>query len=177
MKVHRSMRIPALSIPLLVGGAILGSAVTPAAKAEGTEGAVLRLTAHAQVPGDTIDVPSTPLEAAAVEFARGWSESSSQVLVPLMAPEIRLQLSGSGRSGLSPRQAIAAVEEFLRPYRRGGTVVSRAAALDSSPDRGFAEILWSAMAVGTADTSPNTVFVGLIRLDGDWKVDEIRLLP
>lgn len=171
----------ALALPPILGGVAIffGVAHPPGAGGEIVDpDRVLSSGAGFQVPGDTIDVPSNPLEGAAVEFARGWAESSSGSLLALMAPEgIRLQLEGAGRSGLSPRQAVAAVGEFLRPYRRGGTVVSRAAVLDSSPDRGFAELLWSAMAVGTADTAPNTVFVGLIRLDGAWKVDEIRLLP
>jgi hypothetical protein len=133
--------------------------------------------ARGDVAQDTIEIPSTPLESAAVGFAQAFALGSEDALGKLLWSEgIRLQLAGSGRAGLSARQAVASLMEFLRPYDRNRTLVSRAAPLEGSPDRGFAEVLWTARAVGTSDEVTSTLFLGLRRDEGDWKIDEVRIL-
>jgi hypothetical protein len=54
--------------------------------------------------------------------------------------------------------------------------VTRAAPIAGSPDRGFAEIVWSGRVVGTSQELRRTAFVGLMRDSGGWRVDEFRLL-
>ena len=160
----------ALAIGLVVSSLVSGN--TPVARAtpspSGGKGAL---------PADTIEVPSTPLEVTAVGFARAFASASADELSRLMAPAgIRLQIEGSGRGGLSPRQAVASILEFIRRYEGGRAVVNRAEPLSGSPDRGFAEVLWSARAAGTSDQLGLAIFLGLARDGEEWRVDEIRLL-
>lgn len=175
--------------PVLAAGVLLcGSALAPSTgRLSASPAAAMRASATPDLStatrggrtwGDTIDVPSTPLEVAAVEFARAFSSGSETALGALLAPEgIHLQISGAGRAGLSSRQALASLMEFLRAYDRSKTLVSRAAPLDGSPDRGFAEVLWLAHAVGTSDEINLTLFLGLQEGDqGEWKIDEVRIL-
>jgi hypothetical protein len=130
---------------------------------------------HASV--DTIEVPQTPLEFAAVGFARAFAAGSADGLDNLMSSEgIRLQIEGPGGGGLSSRQAVASLLELVRRYEGGTAVVSRAEPLDGTADRGFAEVLWSARAAGTSDLLGLTLFLGLARQSDEWRVDEVRLL-
>jgi hypothetical protein len=126
---------------------------------------------------DTIEVPRTPLEFAAVGFARAFAAGSAESLGDLMSPDgIRLQIEGPGGGGLAPRQAVASLLELVRRYEGGSAVVSRAEPLDGSADRGFAEVLWSARAAGTSDLLGLTLFLGLARQGNEWRIDEVRLL-
>ncbi|MEX0856076.1 MAG: hypothetical protein WD056_00775 [Gemmatimonadota bacterium] len=126
---------------------------------------------------DTILVASTPLEAATMEFARGFSDPSGDRLGAILAiGGIRLHIEDTGHAGLSSRQAVAAIREFLRGYDGGGVVVLRAALVEGSPSRGFAELRWSARMAGTSQEIRRTLFLGLYQESGDWRVDEVRLL-
>lgn len=127
---------------------------------------------------DTIDVPSTPLEVAAVGFAEAFASASEEALAELLSPGgIHLQINGSSRAGLSSRQAVASLMEFLRLYDGSQTLVSRAAPLDGSPERAFAEVFWTARAAGTSDKVALTLFLGLREDEDGWKIDEVRVLP
>ena len=137
--------------------------------------------AQAHVAGvaslDTIQVASNPLEAASLGFAGAVAGGSGVDLARFLAADgIRLQLSGPAHTGISSRQAVASLRELLRGFDRGQTFLSRASPADGSPDRGFAEVLWSARAVGTSDEIHRTFFLGLVRDRGDWRVEEVRLL-
>ena len=127
--------------------------------------------------GDTIQVAANPLEAASLGFAsavaRGAEADLSRFLV---AEGIRLQLDGPTHAGISSRQAVASLRELLRDFDGGQTRVSRVTRVDGSPDRGFAEVLWTARAAGTSDDVHLTLFLGLLRDREDWRVDEVRLL-
>lgn len=127
---------------------------------------------------DTVLVPSTPLESAAVAFARALSNPSGDVLAALLVPSgIRLQLGGTDHGGLSARQASASLREFLHQYEAGSAVVGRAVPVDGSPVGGFAEVLWSGRMPGTSQAIRRTLFVGFVMQGETWRVDEVRLLP
>jgi hypothetical protein len=90
---------------------------------------------------------------------------------------IRLQMDRVGHAGLSSRQAVASLRDYLRGYDGGRTVVARTAPVEGSSDRGFAEILWSARVAGTSQIVQRTLFVGLVREPAGWRVEEVRILP
>ncbi len=126
---------------------------------------------------DTIEVATNELEAVSLGFARAVADGAFGELSGLFVPTgIRLQLDGPAHAGISPRQAVASLREFLRGFEQDRTLLSRASNVDGSPDRGFAEVLWSGRAAGTSDQVRRTLFLGLVRNGGDWRVDEIRLI-
>jgi hypothetical protein len=132
-------------------------------------------------PAGVVDAPrelsQSPLEFAAVEFARAFAAGSAERMGELMAQGgIRVQIEGPGSGGLSPRQAVASLVELVRRYEGGSAVVSRAEPVDGSADRGFAEVHWSARPVGTSDMLGLTLFLGLAREGEQWRVDEVRLI-
>lgn len=126
---------------------------------------------------DTIRVPTGPLEAASFAFARALSDVSGDELTLIFAEDgIRLHLDTTGRAGLSSRQAVASIREFLRGYDPGEAVVTSAATIEGSPNRGFAEVVWAARVARTSHEVRRTLFIGLHR-DGEvWRVDEVRFL-
>lgn len=128
-------------------------------------------------PIDTIRTPSGPLEVATFAFVKALVDLSGAEMSEAFAPEgVRLQVDGEDYAGLSSRQAVASIREFLRGYERSLAAVVRAAPVEGSPTRGSAEILWSGWASGTSHHVRRTVFVGL-RRDGEvWRVDEVRFL-
>ena len=128
------------------------------------------------IRGDTIRIASNPLEAASLGFARAVTGDSEDFSRFFAADGIRLQLDGPPHAGISSRQAIASLRKFLRRFDGGQTFVSRASPVDDSPERAFAEVLWSAYAAGTSDETHRTLFLGLFREGDDWRVDEVRLL-
>ena len=167
-----------ISVLVLAGAAPTGASPLGAWSLEASSLGAPPLTSwDARAAADTIEVPQTPLEFAAVGFARALAAGSADGLGSLMSLDgIRLQIEGPGGGGLSSRQAVASLLELVRRYEGGTAVVSRAEPLDGSADRGFAEVLWSARAAGTSDMLGLTLFLGLARQSDEWRVDEVRLL-
>jgi hypothetical protein len=117
------------------------------------------------------------IEGAARAFAGAWASGSVERITPLLSGSgIRLQLDGGPHGPLSPRQASVALRDFLRGYQGGGAVVTRAAPVDGSRDRGFAEIRWISRVAGTSQELRRDVFLGMKFEDDRWRVDEVRLL-
>ncbi|MSR22931.1 MAG: hypothetical protein EXR92_05210 [Gemmatimonadetes bacterium] len=138
----------------------------------------LAMGPSASVAPDTIDVVSNPLEAAALAFAQALFDASGGGMTAILAPAgIRLQLGGAAHVGLSSRQTVASLRDFLREYEGVRTAVTQAGLVAGSSDRGFAEIHWSARVAGTSEAIRRTLFVGLVGGDGGWRVDEVRFLP
>jgi hypothetical protein len=129
------------------------------------------------VVGDTVRTPAGALEVASIAFARAIAEVSGEGMTLVFAANgIRLHLDDDAYAGLSSRQAVASIREFLRGYDAGVAVVSRTALVEGTSNRGFAEVLWVARMVGTSHEMRRTLFIGLHR-DGDaWRVDEVRFL-
>ena len=129
------------------------------------------------VRGDTIDIATNELEEASLGFATALSSDPDGDVEWLLAPAgIRLQLGGAVRSGVSPRQAAASLRGFTRGFDYEQTVLRRTSPVDGSPDRGYAEVLWSGRASGTSDEIRRTFFLGLSRSAEGWQIDELRVL-
>ncbi len=117
------------------------------------------------------------IESAAQSFAGAWGSGSVDRLSSLLSPSgIRLQLDGASHGSLSARQASAVLRDFLGGYEGGVATVSRAAPVDGSRDRGFAEIRWTSRLAGTSQELNRNLFVGMKFEEDGWRVDELRLL-
>ncbi len=127
----------------------------------------------AQVPEE-----NTELRSAVDGLARAWARGNADGVANHFARGgLSLKLDGPVRASVAPRQASAALRDFFRSYEGGEIQVVRAAPLAGTPDRGFAEIRWSAPVSGTSQSVQRSLFLGLF-FDGEsWRVDELRLLP
>ena len=129
------------------------------------------------VRSDTIDIATNELEEASLGFARALSSDADGDVEWLLSPAgIRLQLGGPARSGVSPRQAAASLRGFIGGFDDEQAVLRRTSPVDGSPDRGYAEVLWSGRASGTSDEIRRTFFLGLSRSAAGWQIDELRVL-
>ncbi len=129
----------------------------------------------AQAQEEAMDPELAPI---AQEFARLWAAGQAEGLGPLLARDgIRLQLDGPARSATPPRQAVAAVRDFLRGFEERTAQATRAAVAGGTEDRGFVELAWSARRTGTSQWVEYTLFLSMTRMDERWRVEEIRLLP
>lgn len=116
------------------------------------------------------------LEDTAGRFAGLWSSADIGRIGDLLVPDgIRLHLGEVGHHDLAPRQALAALRDFLRAHRSNGARMDRVSEVGGQPPRGFAEITWEAVAQGTTEMLRYTVYVGFILEDESWHISELRV--
>jgi hypothetical protein len=156
---------------LLLPGLV--SPVSPAAGTGTGVSLVATFSLAAQVPEE-----SAGLRSAVEGLAQAWARGNADGVANHFARGgLSLKLDGPVRASVAPRQASAALRDFFRSYEGGEIQVVRAAPLAGTPDRGFAEIRWSAPVSGTSQSVQRSLFLGLV-FDGEtWRVDELRLLP
>lgn len=116
------------------------------------------------------------LEIAAGRFARAWAAADAEGIGTLLASgSVSLHLDDVSHGSLSPRQAVAALQGFLQGRETRKIRVVRTSEVGGSPSRGFAEVAWQAVAVGTVEDLTYTVYVGFVLEEG-WKVTEVRVM-
>jgi hypothetical protein len=117
------------------------------------------------------------LEEEAVAFARVWTEKDGSGLRERISPAgIRLHLPHEEHLLIRPRQAQAALEEFLNRYAAGEALISRVSLAGRDGRTGFAEIRWHTMTPGLSEAVIFTVFLGYTLTEDRWTVTEIRVL-
>lgn len=118
------------------------------------------------------------LRATAERVAELWTSGGVSALGDLLLDRgVRFHAGPGGRETLDTRKATAALEDLLERRRTASARVVRVSAMEGSPQRGSAEIVWEAVAPGTSEVLRYTLFVGMVREDGRWRVYEIRVLP
>jgi hypothetical protein len=125
---------------------------------------LLASPAHAQNPAQTLE-----------RIAAAWHKGDANAITALAARAgISVDVDGRAVGPLGARQAAAVLRRVFgdRESVSARTSMSRA----TGNDRAFGEISWSMKARGTTIPERATIFVALIREDGDWRVSEIRLL-
>ena len=125
-----------------------------------------------------VEMQPSELEVVAARFTAALGQGNVDQMARLLSEDgIRLRLQGLDRSALSVRQAQAALRDFFRGYEPGAAHLVRAAPVAGSPGRGFAEVRWQTRVAGTSHPAVHSVFLGLVRGEDGWRVDELRLLP
>jgi hypothetical protein len=123
------------------------------------------------------NVSQPALEEEANRFAQAWSQEDVRALGSLMTRRgIRLHLPGEEHSRIPPRQAQAAVAEFMERYVPGEVEVTRVSIVGGSPQEGYAELRWATRASDPAEPLTFTLFVAFALEDESWRVTEIRIL-
>ena len=117
------------------------------------------------------------LEEEAAVFAGAWTDKNAGALKDHMATAgIRLHLPDEEHVLIRPRQAQAALEEFLNRYGDGEAALSRVSLAGDEGKVGFAEIRWQTTSPGLPEAVTFTVFLGYSLIDERWTVNEIRVL-
>lgn len=143
---------------------------------------ILMLALGIGVSGLPLELPlglsaQNTLEEEAALFARAWTEKDAAELRARMVPTgIRLHLPDEEHLLIRPRQAQAALEEFLKGYADGEVLLSRVSTTGDEGQRGFAEIRWQTTSPGLSEAVTFTVFLGFSLNDERWTVTEIRVL-
>ncbi len=88
---------------------------------------------------------------------------------------IRLQLQGEEHVSIKPKQAQAALKDFLYRYPARESKVIEVSAAVGDPALGFAEISFQTGAPGLPDPVIFSLFVGYALENDTWRVTEIRV--
>jgi hypothetical protein len=116
------------------------------------------------------------LEALTEAIARAWSSGEADALAPHLSDEgIDLSLDGEAHSGVSRRQARAALAGFLGDWDPEGVSVRQAENLGGEPVRALLEFGWEPTARGTPERRSFVIFVSLQRTPDAWRIEEIRV--
>ncbi len=116
------------------------------------------------------------LEAEAARFAAAWEAGDYQALGRVMRSEgIRLQLRGEEHVSIKPKQAQAALKDFLDRYPARESEVKEVSATLGDPALGFAEISFQTGAPDIPDPVIFSLFVGFALESDTWRVTEIRV--
>ncbi len=110
----------------------------------------------------------------AVELARSTWLSHDYVRLFASSDTVRLQLPGIGRhQGLQPAHAARFLTEYLAAANEIEFGLKRIRT--ASEDHAYAQLIRRYVVRGTADERVETVFLGFRRVDGRWRLREVRV--
>lgn len=124
-----------------------------------------------------------PTPAAAqggLDEAVGWAREAwlTHDVAALVANSdtVRLQIPGVAVSAsLKPGQAARLLERYLKPSKEGTFNLKGVRRL--APDHAYAEVERKYVVRGTSEERGETVFLGFRRIDGTWRLREVRVTP
>lgn len=141
----------------------------------GTSGAAGRAMAPYAAPGGAAAQQMDSLLAASRRAARAWRGHDFTSLVA-GSPGVMVRLGGTEPSApLRPAQAAQTLQTFA-----GGADELEVEVLAVRPvdaDRAYAEVQRTFAVRGTASRGVQTLYVGLRRVGGVFRVVEVRLVP
>lgn len=116
-------------------------------------------------------------EQVATRFATAWQGERGGVIEGLLAPAgARLNLEGHGYGGVAPRRILAALGSYWEDWASSSVRVARVSQMAEEPNRAYGELVWHGSSEVTGEAFEATIFLGLIRTDGGWRVDELRTM-
>jgi hypothetical protein len=117
----------------------------------------------------------TELEAAVERGRAAWLSHDYEALF-VSSDTVRLQLPESGRhQGVTPAHAAQVLKEYLSPADEISFELRRIR--EASEDHAYAQLARRYVVRGTADERIETVFLGFRRVDGRWRLREVRVTP
>jgi hypothetical protein len=115
------------------------------------------------------------LSDAAERAKQAWSAHDAQALVG-QSSNIVLQIPGADPSSpLGRSQAIELLRRYLRPAEERGLDVT--AIREVEPGKGFVELTRRYVVAGTTELRRETLFLGYRKMDGEWRLVELRSAP
>lgn len=116
-------------------------------------------------------------EQVAARFASAWQGERTRGIQDLLAPDgARLNLESDGYGGVAPRRILAALESYWEDWVSDSVEVARVSQMDEEPNRAYGELVWRGSSEVTGESFEATIFLGLVRTDAGWRVDELRTI-
>ncbi|MCZ6917633.1 MAG: hypothetical protein O7I93_12710 [Gemmatimonadetes bacterium] len=120
-------------------------------------------------------VGQTPLDRAVEQVRVAWLRHDYEGLVA-SSDTVRLQLPEVGRSpAVNPAHAASVLEEYLSSANEIAFEVRQIR--PASEDHAYAQIIRRYVVKGTSDERVETVFLGFRRIEGRWRLREVRVTP
>ncbi len=133
-------------------------------------GGVLVCQCAMVVPG----IAQTELDRVLQEARTAWLEHEVESLVR-RSDTVRLNLPRVTAASLRPMQAARLLANYLKPTREVSFDVRGLRTL--AEDHAYAEVRRVFLVLGTEEERQETVFLGFRRLDGQWRLREVRVMP
>jgi hypothetical protein len=115
------------------------------------------------------------LSAAAERAKQALSSHDAQALVG-QSSNVVLQIPGADPSSpLGRPQAVELLRRYLRPAEERGLDVT--AIREVEPGKGFIELTRRYVVSGTTELRHETLYLGYRKLDGEWRLVELRSAP
>ena len=135
---------------------------------------LLGLLVCGMLVGSRADAQST-LSDAAARAKQALSAHDAQALVG-QSSNVVLQIPGADASSpLGRSQAVELLRRYLRPAEERGLDVT--AIREVEPGKGFIELTRRYVVSGTAELRHETLYLGYRKLDGEWRLVELRSAP
>ena len=117
------------------------------------------------------------MESALQSFLAAWqSDDADNLEAALVGSGVSLSMGNESHGPVRPRQAAAALRQYMADRSPGEFNVHRVSSAGGEPERGFAEVAWNTVVRGTTEPVGYTVFVGMERSSAGWAVQEVRIL-
>jgi hypothetical protein len=115
------------------------------------------------------------LSAAAERAKQALSVHDAQALVG-QSSNVVLQIPGADPSSpLGRPQAVELLRRYLRPAEERGLDVT--AIREVEPGKGFIELTRRYVVSGTTELRHETLYLGYRKIDGEWRLVELRSAP
>lgn len=115
------------------------------------------------------------LSAAAERAKQALSVHDAQALVG-QSSNVVLQIPGADPSSpLGRPQAVELLRRYLRPAEERGLDVT--AIREVEPGKGFIELTRRYVVSGTTELRHETLYLGYRKMDGEWRLVELRSAP
>jgi hypothetical protein len=111
-------------------------------------------------------------------FSGAWRHSDDKAVASLIARDGATIETSSGRLGpLGPRQAAAVLRALFEGRETRNVRTRQMQDVGGSPQRAYAEVIWTALAPETTQPMRVVVFVEwVVDEDKTWRITRIRLL-
>jgi hypothetical protein len=118
------------------------------------------------------------LDAVMSRFVVAWRQNDEKAIAALIAREGASIESPAGRLGpLGARQAAAVLRTIFEVNATRGVRTRQMQDVGGSPQKAYAEVVWTALAPETTQPLNIIIFVELVlEQDKNWRVTRIRLM-
>lgn len=118
------------------------------------------------------------LDQVLARFAAAWARGDAGGLAALVSRNgISIDVGGGEIGPLGQRQAAAVLRRLFDERETTAVQPRFAQVVGGAPTRAFGEIRWHARSRGTTESEGATVFLALVRENGGWRINQIRVLP
>jgi hypothetical protein len=118
------------------------------------------------------------LDAVMSRFVGAWRHNDEKAIASMIAREGASIETEAGRLGpLGARQAAAVLRTIFEGNATRGVRTRQVHDVGGSPQKGYAEVIWTALAPETTEALHIIIFVELLlEPDRQWRVTRIRLM-